>query len=217
MLSIPALKACLLLAATLAIVTACSKNNPPATTPATGSSTVTAKTTGTPLPAPTPFGARIDCPPEWTFYSDPQGYFSLCYPPGLMSSVGEGVTGGSKAFTLMTPQEPGASAAKTRSIVATIYWKPRAAHVASDPCRLDEIVFMTAARQKVLSVAGRQILACVGEASASGGTEPISVEVPHPFATGVVQVYVLQSGPDSLNADALIDGILSTLALGRPP
>ena len=77
------LKASLPLLASLALLTACSKDNPPSATPTTEPPTAIAEPTVTPSPVPTPFGARTDCPPTWTYYNDPLDHFSFCYPPDV--------------------------------------------------------------------------------------------------------------------------------------
>jgi hypothetical protein len=162
---------------------------------------------------------RTDCPQDWTLYVDPDGYFSFCYPENFQAGVADGVAGGSKAITVMTPQDAGAKVAKANSVVFTIYWKPESSFVRGliqDRCQTARTVFKEPVREETRSIDGNQTAACVGTGPGrDASVQPLAIEMPDPVASGFIQVFAFQSGPDLTVSGELIHEILSSIRLRK--
>jgi hypothetical protein len=80
----------------------------------------------TPKPEKTPGppwdSGRPDCPPGWTVYNDPDGYFSVCFPPSLTPLTYD--TPGSNLGVILTLAEPDdmAKAVPINVFAMTVAW-----------------------------------------------------------------------------------------------
>jgi hypothetical protein len=75
-------------------------------------------------PGPPWDSRRPDCPQGWAVYNDPDGYFSLCYPPGLEAGGGTRVAGAAEGATFSAgdPGQNGRSDA-TNVFSLNIAWR----------------------------------------------------------------------------------------------
>lgn len=118
-------------------------------------------------PTPAAEGGRPDCPQDWAVYSDPDGYFSLCYPADWNAVVAEPQAYFGYTFSLFST-DPRA-ALPPDGVSLTMYWSEFAT---LDPTALDDRCRSFAdwrdGQGVTLTLAGRSVPACVGDASEAG-------------------------------------------------
>jgi hypothetical protein len=164
---------------------------------------------------------RTDCPDGWTYYNDPDGYFSFCFPPELKATQGNGVPGGSRAVSVNTPQDGPPPARKPNSVTFTIYWKPDSPFsrgLLPDRCDGDRLSFGITTRTEVRTTARRQASACVGNGpTAVHGIDPVSIEIPDDVGGGFIQIFAFQSGPDLDTTTRLLNEMMGSVRIRGEP
>ena len=110
-------------------------------------------------PVPASEGSRPDCPQDWAVYSDPDGYFSICYPPdwsAISAARYRPDFGG--GFTVRSPD------VNTDSVYMHMYWEETNAFdlgILRERCSV--VDDWRDVREITLTVDGRDVPACTGD------------------------------------------------------
>ena len=107
-------------------------------------------------------GGRSDCPQGLAAYSDPDGYFTICYPPDWVAKSGASLhpdfgTG----FGIRTSEGP---AAPPGTVNISLTWKTTSSYdlgLTTERCDLG--YFWPDVEEVTLTLAGRSVPACVSE------------------------------------------------------
>jgi hypothetical protein len=212
---------------------ACDSGGGGSATPATPRATQVLPTpfpTRTPVVVPTPQvvapvlaaeGGRSDCAADWAVYSDPDGRFSLCYPPALRgisersSSTGTAVQLEPPDFVTSKPDE---------RVFLLASWRPRSWAQQSGPAGLCAGFAQTGevSRQEgKMTVSSVEASTCLSEVHqidpGVGVTDRVDyyqlmVEIPDPSG-GFVLIRGVYSGPDFDASRATLMQMLSLVVV----
>jgi hypothetical protein len=187
-------------------------------------------------PVPALEAGRGDCPQGWNAYSDPDGHFSLCYPPGLQATAGPAVSGDrGAALNIVSYAEDGEGTPINTFLIAAAWSPSRQILVGPDGalgCADVELV----TRQETVGpadvvVAGRNATGCHGvgwEVGPTGSFQQgsiladIAVNEDGTATSGFIGISVDYTGPDLDGTLESAQRILETLRIsaaspGLPP
>ena len=147
---------------------------------------------------------RSDCPPDWYVYDDPEGYFSICYPPDWSARMGGSPRHDfGHILTLDSPRLSGDTG--EQAVGLTIYWKEKSYFIPGGfeaPCGV--VSDWQNLQQVELTFAERNVTACVGRPPDIGHGSPrpsIStfVEVSIGQERGVIVLFISELGNTSVS------------------
>ena len=185
---------------------------PPTIGPAPTSALVT--------PMPAAEGGRADCPQDWAVHSDPEGYFSLCYPAEWAATSRAQYHPDFGAGLSLRSTDVG----QTDSVYMHLYWEKTNASdlgLRSEPCENVD-PFSIDVREITITLAERSVLACAGDL-----LDHDSVEIrPSPFRAttaeislapgeGYVRLYFTENKAMSQAGRDRLSAILQSLRLGK--
>jgi hypothetical protein len=162
----------------------------------------------------TVLGPREDCAEGWTYYNDPDGHFSFCYPLGARITTGPGEPGGGQAVTIDrgTP----ALFERVSSFVFTIYWKPVSPfeqRSIARRCAGEEVSFGGTVREDGPTlIAGQSVIRCVGVGpTVLHGVDPMGFEIPDPIDRGWIQVFAFEGGATGVRE--ILDAVIGSIRI----
>jgi hypothetical protein len=166
---------------------------------------------------------RTDCPAGWSFYNDPDGYFSLCYPPNVAAFPGRSQSPG--LGTLLTVAEPVDPLKPTNSFAMHIAWSDHSSFASGPPtaasCSNETGTTTNATLREFVQrlISGRNAIGCHWRGQRGLLLESGQLRMDTPFAKdgskkmGYVRVSVNYSGPEYVETFQRADAILQTLRL----
>ncbi|MGB6836481.1 MAG: hypothetical protein WBF66_02110 [Dehalococcoidia bacterium] len=182
------------------------------------------------VPVPAAQGGRADCADGWDVYNDPDGRFSLCYPPGLRATTGPAIPGGRGAAVNLTTHAEDGAGTPVNSFLIAASWSPSKqiligpeSPVTCADMRLVSV--QESIRSTDLVVAGRKATGCEAfgsELGPAGRFELRSIHVDIPVepdgsgAAGFIGIILNYTGPDfegTLNSALRILGTVAIHAV----
>jgi hypothetical protein len=178
-------------------------------------------------PVPAAQSGRFDCPEGWAAYTDPDGHFSLCYPPGLdlvadAVNIGEPEVNG---LSLNISTALDATGARTNGFTIAMGWHAQPPFNPSIPlaklCPGSPLLtFQESSVPVEVHIAGRKGTGCLALGSSQRGGTPMKVlRLAVPVSTtggperGYVHFEIRYIGPDLPVAEGAARAVLDTLVI----
>ena len=180
-------------------------------------------TTPAPLtPTPAAEAGRPDCPQDWAAYSDPDGYFSICYPSDFFALVSEpqAYFGHTLSFYSVQPPAP----LPSDGILLTIYWSESGTpDLGSTIDTCDPVSYWRDVKQMSLTLTERTVQACAGDKTGIAyhgkGTPPpyrgTFAEIPVGPDEGYIVFFLTESGESSKIDGEPLSSIFRSLRVGQ--
>lgn len=167
----------------------------------------------TPMPVtpnPAAQGGRPDCPQGWAVYRDPDGHFSLCYPPDWSAIAAPPDADLGTSVTLRAGE----------GVFLTLYWRPSSYFESPDFQDRCALVSWQDAQQITWTVAGRSVNACTGYETLHPPDAPplrsTFAEIPATPASGYVTLFLTQAeGSAYATQRGTSESVLDSLRLGQ--
>jgi hypothetical protein len=180
-----------------------------------------------PTPVPAAVAGRPDCPQGWNAYRDPDGHFSLCYPPGLdivadALHIGQPEVNG---LSLDISTALDATGARTNGFTIAMGWHLQPPFNPSVPlaqlCPHSPLLtFQDSSVPVEVQIAGRKAAGCLATGSGQASGPPMKVlHLALPVSAGggqqrgYIHFEIRYVGPDLAAAETKRSAILNTLVI----
>ena len=172
-------------------------------------------------PTPAAEGGRPDCPQDWAVYSDPSGYFSICYPADWRAiSAARYRPDFGAGFSVWSTD---VNSIQTDSVYMTVYWKKTNAFdlgIRRERCSV--VDDWRDVREITLTVDGRDVPACTGDIFDFEAVDPgpalfqgTFAEVPIASGEGYLVLFQHERIDLSEADHAVLSAVLQSLRVGQ--